>query len=53
MKWPLLDSGMLEVAGYMMIKSIGRVGNGSALLIHFRYTDSSNIYVYLTGPQNL
>jgi len=43
MKWPLLEDGLFEVAGYMMIKSIGRARNGSAFLIHFRYTDNSNI----------
>jgi hypothetical protein len=30
MKYPLLDDWLLEVAGYMMIKFIGRVRNGSA-----------------------
>jgi hypothetical protein len=42
MEWPQLDDGLFEVAGYTMIKPIGRVRNGSAFLIHFRYTDYSN-----------
>jgi hypothetical protein len=35
MKWPLLDDGVLEVTGYMMIKFIGRVRNGSAFLLGY------------------
>jgi len=30
-----LDDGFLEVAGYLMIKFIGRVRNGSAFLLGY------------------